>query len=232
MSDNEPKTLYRYFPLVPDNNTWSDRMRDTLENTRLYCPLPPQLNDPFDCAVKLANDDEDGEASIQGKVNKRTGVLSFSESNDNALMWSHYANGHRGMSLEFDMAKWPEKVRTGYYLARVEYAMCRPLPTLTPQEQAAVETLKKIAFTKHEDWRYEKEWRMICSFKNHCDPFLRFPKDALTGVIFGLRITDEDRCLMEHVIREAKYPNLTIFEASEDHDKFRVNISPTRVNGI
>jgi len=226
MDNNEPEKLYRYFPLGPDNKTWFDRVRDTLENQRLYCPCPTQLNDPFDCAIKLANGDSDREAGIQGRIDKQAGVVSFSACGDHVLMWSHYASHHRGICLEFDMPAWPPEDREGYVLDKVRYTMSRPLPTLSPQEQAGAITLEKIAFTKHKNWCYENEWRMVCSFKNRCDPYLGFPRAALTGVIFGLKMTDNDRCVMEQVIRDAGYQGLTIFEAREDHDKFCVKVCP------
>ncbi|MHB1528005.1 MAG: DUF2971 domain-containing protein [Acidiferrobacteraceae bacterium] len=231
MSNDEPKKLYRYFPLGPDNETWGNRMRDTLEQHHLYWPLRSQLNDPFDCAVKLETrdgDNSDREAGIQGRVDKQAGILSFSKRNDHVLMWSHYANSHRGMCLEFDMEQWTrtERERQDCYLASVEYRMERPLLALSRQELAATETLKRIAFTKHQDWGYEEEWRMVCSFRNRCNPYyLEFPVAALTGVIFGLKISDNDRCTMEQVIRDANY-TLTISEAREDHDQFRVEIHP------
>ena len=59
---------------------------------------------------------------------------------------------------------------------------------ITPvRESDLLNFLKKMAFVKHEDWKYEKEWRMICSFKNPSERRLEFPREnVLTGIFFGM----------------------------------------------
>ncbi|MHB1527844.1 MAG: DUF2971 domain-containing protein [Acidiferrobacteraceae bacterium] len=232
MSTGEPAKLYHYFPLGSDNKGWFDRMCCTLSAHRLYCPSPKKLNDPFDCMVKMKNGDRSKEADIQERVNRRAGILSFATCNDHVPMWSHYANGHRGLCLEFDMEKWPrtERESNGCHLGSVEYCMERPLLTLSREELEKAKTLEKIAFTKHTDWGYEDEWRMVCSFMYPSNPYLLFPVAALTGAIFGLRMSPDDRRAIEEVIKNAKY-NLTISEARENHDQFRVEIHPCPERG-
>jgi hypothetical protein len=44
---------------------------------------------------------------------KNSSVACFSESCDNFLMWSHYANGHRGVCLEFDIKEMEPRVKNG-----------------------------------------------------------------------------------------------------------------------
>lgn len=230
-----PEKLYRYFPLGSRNKDLCKRIRDILEKSRLYCPARPQLNDPFDCIVKLTygtdvNSNEyrerrEQESAMQGRVDTQTGILSFSESRDNILAWSHYANSHYGLCLEFDMKRWT-KEQYACHIDKVDYSIGRPLVTADLNEQGDGETLKKIAFTKHKDWIYEKEWRMLPAPppEKNGDRYLEFPKDALTGVIFGLRTEDADRRAIEQVIKATGYQNLTLYEAREDHDRFSVNI--------
>lgn len=248
--DDEPCELYRFLPLGSGNKVLLDRLRDTLKNHRLYCPLPEQLNDPFDCIVNLENGDTHHEADIQARVNTQAGVLSFSELNSNVLMWSHYANSHRGVCLQFNMKVWNKNNGRLCHLGKVGYSMDRPPAPLPNNIQSGTTTLERIAFTKHIDWEYEKEWRMICSFKNRCQlisnslliwlsrwrtmrhftnryqHFLEFPKPALTGVIFGLRMADNDRSVVTKIIQDADYDDseLTIYEAREDRTRFSVDI--------
>lgn len=39
---------------------------------------------------------------VTQEVRKNTGIYCFTKSEDNILMWSHYANEHKGICLEFD----------------------------------------------------------------------------------------------------------------------------------
>ncbi len=219
-ADDEPCKLYR-FRSLGDRRQFA-RLRDTLKKHRLYCPRPEELNDPFDCVVKMGDGDARRAEDIQARVSMRAGILSFTEHNSNILMWSHYAGSHRGMCLQFDMRVWnPNNRNRPCHLDKVAYCMNRPLVTEPNSNQTDTAALKAMAFTKHADWRYEDEWRMICSFKSCRPRFLKFPKSALTGIIFGLRMADNDRRAVKKIIRDAEYPNLTLYEAREDHNRFR-----------
>lgn len=165
--------------------------------------------------------------AIQQRVDAQIGILSFSACRENILLWTHYANRHYGVCLEFDMVQWTKDKRLGYELDSVKYCTTRPLLTLSQPEQAETKTLEKVAFTKHQDWEYEKEWRMVCSFKNRFNPYLSFPVLALTGVIFGLRTRECDKHVVERSLCAAGY-SLTLSEAREDHDQFILEISDAK----
>ena len=128
-----------------------------------YVPSTSQLNDPFEFIVKLDTRDHGKERTIQKNITARARVLSFSGGQDSAkniLMWSHYADSHRGACLQFDTRKWdPRKYRPGYVVRNVRYSMRRPLVSLSRKAQQNTELLNKIAFTKHKNWYYEQEWR-------------------------------------------------------------------------
>lgn len=65
----------------------------------------------------------------------------------NPLLWSHYADKHRGICLGF---KVDERI-----LRRVTYVRDRS-PLKLPLTK---ETADLLLWTKYWDWRYEKEWR-------------------------------------------------------------------------
>ena len=89
-----------------------------LINQNLYFSNPIDFNDPFDGQLdiynglkRLAEIDEEfilpDEKELSVQVNaivesfKDLGVLSLSERFDSILMWSHYANHHKGFCLGF-----------------------------------------------------------------------------------------------------------------------------------
>lgn len=115
------------------------------------------------------------------------GIVSFTEDHINPLMWSHYADEHRGMVIQFitgmplfaDSIKYVKGIgntRFGKshlgdvfeFPERVFYR--REKPTFELEEEAAPESMhefhwkkfnKAILFTKSNDWLYEKELRSI-----------------------------------------------------------------------
>jgi len=187
-----PDRLYRYFPLDACKDDLLDRILDVVANYRLYVPRPREFNDPFDCIVKLENKAQNSQEEIQRRVDTYSGVLSFCEDNDNILLWAHYSNKHYGICLEFDMNQWKDMP---VHLARLKYKMKRPLISSEDLSNASASSapgssfgvdatvrepvfLNKMAFVKHKDWKYEKEWRIICSFKNPFDRYLEGSRPA------------------------------------------------------
>ena len=94
-------------------------------------------------------------------------VLCLSELHDNVVMWSHYADQHRGVVFQLGCideidnsllaAQKVTYTNTGpAFASAAEYAK-----HLTGEEVFDYAPLCwKIAFTKHSDWSYEREWRV------------------------------------------------------------------------
>lgn len=76
-------------------------------------------------------------------------------------MWSHYADNHRGICLEFDTAN-------PLFSEALGVVYCSEYPRWLPHE------MERIAFemllTKAEDWKYEREFRIIGGMNMEKDP--------------------------------------------------------------
>ncbi len=93
----------------------------------------------------------------------KRGVLSLAEKWDCPLMWSHYADEHRGLCIEYDMTKNECK-----NLQSVDYRMPRSIKISDLIDwkinfsKSAEQTVTKIFFfAKAPQWRYEREWRDV-----------------------------------------------------------------------
>jgi len=119
------------------------------------------------------------------------GIVSLTEDYTNPLMWSHYANEHKGVVIEFikdiplyeDSLKIldgkPSRFGKNYlgeiyeYPERVIYK--REKPTFEAYDELTPDSItdyhwkkfnKSILFTKANDWLYEKEHRSIVRLKD------------------------------------------------------------------
>lgn len=93
-----------------------------------------------------------------------TGIISFTESYNNLLMWSHYADEHKGIVVEFDYhilnTHFNKVIGLSSSLERVLYN--RERHEILPHA-----TSPKInLLTKSDDWIYEKEHRVITKISN------------------------------------------------------------------
>lgn len=103
--------VYKYFSF-DINDLDNDKKIDSLQNNYLWFSKPRFFNDPFDCNMEILNYYNEFINSINGfgenakdliiNNTKDFGVCCFTESNDNIHMWSHYAESHKGICVEYD----------------------------------------------------------------------------------------------------------------------------------
>jgi Protein of unknown function (DUF2971) len=166
---------------------------------------------------------------------ERAGLVCFSEVNDNILLWSHYAERHSGVCLEFNVA---QDDLLGKRTAKVNYTGEYPdlnffdvaderetVGQLTVNQER--ELAEALYLTKSEHWRYEEEWRSVeiapksQSFRGHHHISPR----ALSGVILGCRISSIDEKKMRcWIARSPSRPN--IYHAKQKNKQFGLDILP------
>jgi len=146
------------------------------------------LNDPFELqAINLGNKPE-FRRNIQGwksKLGEKNGLLCFSKSWQNPVLWSHYASRHKGICLGFDLADG---------LANdVKYAPGRLIQNAIKDDrhfEVDDALARDLLYTKYEHWKYEEETRVFvqldASTMEHGNYFYKFSDQlALRQVILG-----------------------------------------------
>lgn len=116
------------------------------------------LNDPFELLGVDVRDKEHRAAFLATKkqINESEGLICFSKSWSNPLMWGHYAEKHTGMCLGFDV---PDKL-----LAPVIYAkrlLKMETDPKTKKPKPTEDVVNKLLRTKFFDWKYEDEIRLF-----------------------------------------------------------------------
>lgn len=92
-------------------------------------------------------------------LQKMLSVTCFSERNDSLLMWSHYADQHRGFCIEYDFSDDPE---ISEFLFPVVYSDKKAIVNTDIHDVYCL----KAALCKSEEWQYEQEWRYINMLKS------------------------------------------------------------------
>lgn len=124
---------------------------------------------------------------------KHIGILSMASDPLNELMWSHYADSHKGVVLEIDTTHSDFGPQDGFFNFRpVHYASRRPVANLNPSFKEILSWLH----TKSKAWMYEQEYRkatlIIDKLKyNGKEGTFKLSPDAITAVYLGLCADDE-----------------------------------------
>ena len=148
-----------------------------------------QLNDPFELLAVDLLDPRDKAAleNFKNQLDDQYGLMCFCANWSNPLMWGHYADGHKGIVLGFEV---PDDV-----LLRVAYTKNRASIAFDPDTRSVVggeDTVNRLLNTKFQDWAYEQEYRLFIDLKSsqkeRSNYFANFSdKLVLSDVILGFK---------------------------------------------
>lgn len=164
---------------------WAER---SVRDGRLKVSLFPDLNDPYELMAGALPDRPLRRRFAEWqKANLREhGVICFSKSWSNPVLWSHYGDKHAGICLRFEVPS-KQLMAVSYHKGRV------PLVSADLDGGKRSEALRqRLLYAKFQHWQYEDEVRQIVPLSNRVPEkgmyFLPF-SDALrlTQVIVGPR---------------------------------------------
>lgn len=135
-----------------------------LLDRRLKIARINELNNPFEfCATDFSDIDTQSKLeTFKNQVNERYGVICFCENYHDPVLWSHYADSHRGVVLMFEIPD-DMAIRIDYQPERFKLEVNAAI-----QRGSFTESdLNQLISTKFSSWGYEKEIRMMCRLNDH-----------------------------------------------------------------
>lgn len=171
------------------------------------------------------------------KVNlfrKNNLVTCFNNSPLHMLMWSHYADMHKGLMFEF---KFPKHSNMNEVLPiKVVYSDSIPILNLNWENvennvfnESANEFAKKTILTKSQAWSYEKEYRLIrplseCNVDNLT---FRFDPEYLSSIIYGVKTDEKNILEFERSIKlfnKKNNTNLKSYRSTVSESKYEIEV--------
>jgi hypothetical protein len=150
----------------------------------------------------------------------QTGVLCLSAKFDSLLMWSHYADQHRGVCVEYDVSGVAKALR------KVSYGESRRVSAkdirdwLVGDDKLARSSIDRACLlTKSKEWAYEQEWRLLGPVG------LRDCGLKLKSVTFGMRCTLIRQYTIVKALDNGRQ-NIDYFEMTQQDDRFQLDRSP------
>lgn len=130
-----------------------------IENRRIKISRIEDLNDPFELLSIELRKKNHRQAFNQwrSEINRQFGMICFSETWSNPVMWSHYAEKHRGLCLEFEVLK-NLLIPVTYNLHRLPNKLAQNLCPARVHEEAE---MRELLATKFGHWKYERERRLF-----------------------------------------------------------------------
>ena len=142
------------------------------------------------------------------KTEKSMRVACFSEPSNltSLIMWSHYADSHSGVCVEYDFETVKNVVPTACipvkYTDSYEYS-------IAPQNsEEGIENFFKM-YTKSTEWEYEKEWRVSIQMENALTRGHAIPIGEPKRIYLGCRIKER---LKEDVMRFCRDNEIELYQ--------------------
>ena len=187
-----------------------------LKNTLKFSD-PTEYNDPFDCHEYLlkvdmskANIEEFIESQCPNysrsfkrelarrfNINeiynglkaerKRFKITCFSLDKKSTLLWSHYAEKHKGICIGF---QFPPIYHDRFILTPVSYIDMIPL---IDRMANAYKMIRYWLSMKSDCWEYEQEVRAITKSKSNSSfEFIQYERNCIKKIIFGCKVTQDE----------------------------------------
>lgn len=172
---------------------------DIILKQRLYAAPYFELNDPMEGHYLYSQSggtiDEDMSRLLKGEKEKIR-ICSLSRDPNNELMWSHYAEGHKGVVIGVEVN------RNQYAVRPVEYDGLHQVGLHNFHSDSAIDVLSH----KLNVWRYEDEVRVFVRNNK------QYVNVKVRQVICGSRMSTQDIGFITDLINKLD-PNIEIINA-------------------
>jgi hypothetical protein len=208
-----------------------------IETRRLRISTIQNLNDPFEVRPVLSGVDPslrpDQERFLlewRERMAQEVGLLCFSATKTNPLIWSHYADRHRGIAIGFEYTVDNGELLPVSYPENNE----RPIVDFSDPSYTSTEKGQEIFLTKAKDWKYEEEYRELVAIRdcqasegsyftnhivwNHMGQQQRVPKEVILGAHCAVCSSYIRKTLVQSGFRD-----VAVMKARLSEDKYTVD---------
>lgn len=166
----------------------------------------------------------------EGWGRDKCGLICFSStevsSSDEILLWSHYADSHKGVRIYFDLNQFKVKSKSVY---PVDYCAIRPLlnPLVPIEKQERI--FSNLTVSKSDIWEYEKEYRWLISYRECFSEFdgvgikhnyIEIEPESIIGVDLGLAMSAEVKDAFKVCLKRSFFKHVQLRETCHDRKKY------------
>ncbi len=224
---------YRSISLADDGEISEETLRYVLypiQTSHFYLPTRKELNDPseglldnnimsqvnsFLTGVTGFGERQDltkqiilNAKAIPTSINS-TGIFSLTKNPTDELMWAHYANGHCGIAIEYDL-EGLTRFAPNTHLHHFPIIYAQTPPSIGINDIEASKLMRNMLGYKSIGWTYESEYRVLVDNVNGT-----FPHDyqAIKSITFGIKLKSSIR---KKIIALTKHRVPTFYEIKTD----------------
>ncbi|CRF35069.1 hypothetical protein BRSU_2411 [Brachyspira suanatina] len=227
--DIKNSTLYHYTKVNKDT------LRSILNNT-LWCSNTKEFNDPVDPYIR--NNKKESSSQLYNYLLEKIKVACLTTHNDNTLMWSHYADKHKGICIEYNIDNIFNINFT--ILQKINYHKNMSKSNIFYDDNVilgnnkSIDNITDIFTVKSKEWKYEDEYRILFYDEENKNPNGTLINLPIKSICFGVKTSDDDKELIYNIVnsineKRLDYNNdiVKLYQAElDDNELFKINIKP------
>ena len=184
-----------------------------------YLKTRKQLSDYFN---RYKNQFDETYNKIIETLRERSLIGSLTKDNLNMLMWSHYADKHEGICVEYEFEDENGLLDVVYSDDTNTFDLYTVLRYIIPAQYFGVKTISEMDqecldvcylpfLRKTKEWSYEHEVRMIFNLNNNSKIINKngiwfYPNAKVKSIYLGCKVTKENRELIENKCKILNIP--------------------------
>lgn len=202
------RTLYAFRPV--NIYTINDIIHDSITVSN-----PNSFNDPLDPLVNKAIDIKGMKDTSLGKSFEKIRIKCFSESRndinpyENILMWSHYADSHKGICIKYNFTSnfCKNPINNPHKLGCFQNVIYNQMH-LNLRDCSKL-TFNECFLYKKKVWKYENEVRyLFCDYKTPSDYYniqLAPSNSTMDSIYFGAKCSSQNMNLVKSIVKRLPY---------------------------
>ena len=210
-----------FYHFLSSRNAIHDLERKMIRVSRL-----DDLNDPFELSPYLRYRNSKVRKrfhDVRKAISKKHGLLCFSESWSEPLLWGHYADKHKGITIGFEISN--------YEILKVDYVEKRVKLELTndPQENEQL-FLNTLGKEKYKKWAHENEYRIWVRLEN-CTMidghyFIQFGNSPkVKEIVLGCKYDNSE----EYILKLSKDLSAKVIPSRMALEEYKMNIDGRKI---
>ena len=241
-----PKSLFKFSKI-------SEYTYSSLINKTIFVAKANSLNDPFELDIDFDENISDADILIlnesypdadfstlpklisEAKISlenmlEMTRLMSLTSNPFEILMWSHYADEHKGICIEYDrqhceILSDPQICQKVIYPDASHKTKIKILPLLLggPLTKNIIETI--IYARKSPQWKYENEWRLIVESTNELGNIQLINNTLkIKSIIFGIRTPDHHKHAIYELVNNLYENQISFYQAEKMTNALEISI--------
>lgn len=220
---------------VDDEMPYIDLLNPDIDIFKQLAGIEKEKSEFNNMEDKLTDLIQEVNSKIFNLIDGKFGIIALTLLDNDPLMWSHYADSHRGMCIEYSFDEYlKDRENVKSLVFPIEYSKNRisidenilDKVDMRDFDEQGKEDITKLfvkgLYSKHNCWKTEKEWRSIALLKNGTVDDRKVDSFNVRSVSFGNMMHRKMKKALCELVSEKLDDSTRFYEMVNDIESYTI----------